>query len=313
MKKHKIVCFGGGTGLSELLKGLKLNPWLDISAVVTMFDSGGSSRVLRDRFGVLPSGDINRCVLALTPQKHEPTLREIFDQRLKDNHTPLNVWSIGAEHIYGDYQTVIDQMCSMFFALGRVFPVSIEKSNICTEFIDGTIVRSETEIDLHIRNSKEDVARLFLDPSVSAHAPAIQAIREAEIICIGPGSFYTSVLPNFLPIGISEAIGRSSAPIIFIENLMIEGLGMALYQDVDYVVKLESHIERSVSKAVINNHIPTNLLESYAKDENKRPLLPTDSSNIFVPKALWLDGTLARHHSARLAYVVSSLVEELLK
>ena len=307
MKKTKIVCFGGGTGLSELLKGLKHNPWLDISAIVTMFDSGGSSRVLKDKLGILPPGDIFRCVLALTPQEHERTLRAVFEQRLKDNHSPGNICLVGAESTYDDYQTAIDQMCRMFLVDDRVFPVSVERSNLCAEFTDGSSVQSETEIDRGIRDGK-DVSRLFLKPDVPAHQPALESIRQADLICIGPGSFYTSILPNFLPSGVRYEVSKSTAPVIFIANLLTEGMGMQGYDARRYLRTLEHYIRRDVSAMVLNDTIPANLKPEYANEEHKIPILPPSDwqqawgiESMFFPASLWIDGQYARHDSVRLA------------
>src|SRR3989344_9061853 len=137
-KKIKVVCFGGGTGMPSLLSGLKHNPWLDITAVVNMFDTGGSSGELKDKFGILPPGDILKCLLALSG--NEKSTREILLKRITDTkspgHTGGNILLLGLEKVYGSLTTAINALGEILSASGKVYPVTLTKSTLCAEFLD---------------------------------------------------------------------------------------------------------------------------------------------------------------------------------
>lgn len=152
--------------------------------------------------------------------------------------------------------------------------------------------------------------RLFLEPNANATPEAIKAIGSADVICIGPGSFYTSVLPNFLPVGIKEAIQNSNAQIIFICNLLSEGRGMGHMGVEQLTSEVENCIGKSIDQVIVNNFVPTQAnLPAYAK-EQKRPLLYNGpKSDKFILAPLWEPGRVARHHSESLAYLVFKLLK----
>ena len=309
-EKIKIVCFGGGTGLPTLLTGLKNIPWFDITAVVTAFDSGGSSGQLRDTFGILPPSDILRCVLALAPDHQQKFLRKIFLRRIAQNHTGGNALVLGLGKLF-EMQQAIDIVCDLFSVHGKVFPVTLQESNLCGVFDDCRVAFKETDIDQGIREGY-DIRLLYLYQPVQAHPSVLEAIQEADIICIGPGSFYTSVLPNFLPHGIRECMHTSDAPIIFILNLMTEGLGMQSYTARRFVKILEAYIDRPITVCIANTITPSNLV-GYAV-ERKYPIDYSDmaDSSRLVEAPLWFDGTLARHSSEHLGSLVYAIAYQLL-
>lgn len=313
-KNKKIVCFGGGTGLPALLSGLKNNPWLSITAVVNMFDTGGSSGELKDRFGILPPGDVLKCLLSLS--NREDSARELLLKRINNQkyngHTGGNILLLGLEKVFGDYISAIDALGQLLFVKGKVYPVTLKQSNLCAEYSDKSIFKGETNIDFGIHEGKF-VKKLFLEPNVPASNEAINAIKEADAICIGPGSFYTSVLPNFLPEGITEEISLSKAKVIFIANLLTEGKGMQGMSLEDIVKTVENYIKRKVDHVVANEHLPidNDVLDRY-KSENKYPIIPSGSKKeIFVFSDLWDDKNIARHNSTKLSYVVSGLLSNL--
>lgn len=308
----KVVCFGGGTGLPALLSGLKSNPWLDITAVVNMFDTGGSSGELKDRFGVLPPGDILKCLLALS--ENERHARELLQKRIRNQkfsgHTGGNILLLGLEKVFGDYTTAVDALGQILSVRGRVVPVTLEQSTLVAEYNDGSVYKGETSVDMGVHEGKV-ISGLSLEPAVSASGRAIGAILEADALCIGPGSFYTSVLPNFLPEGILQAICASKGKIIFIANLLTEGKGMQGMQLEDIVGIAESYIGRRVDCVIANKHTPTDdtLLDRYAS-ESKYPISPKEfgTDKRFLFSNLWLDKNIARHDSQRLAYLVSIVI-----
>lgn len=315
-KKIKLVCFGGGTGLSGLLSGLKRNEELDIFTVVTMFDSGGNSGELRDKKGILPPGDIIRCILAQAPDEDQPTIRKNFTTRLAGNYTGGNIFLLGAEKAYdGDYQKAIDETCKNFSVKGKVYPVALKSSDLCAVFTDCGIAQKETNIDAGVREGRE-VGYIYLYPAVPAHEPVLSAIRQADVICIGPGSFYTSILPNFLPAGVKQEFRASRAPVIFVSNLMTEGLGMKGYTHSKLTEILEDHIGRPVDRVIVNTNVPDmkRKRKSEYRKEGKSPFayksVRKDPKYVF--SRLWLDGDIARHDSGRLSHKVSEVIDQLL-
>ena len=310
--RKNLVCFGGGTGLPSLLSGLKENPWFDVSAIVSMFDSGGSSGVLRDRFGILQPGDILKCLLALSvdPQHARKILLRRIKHAVHDGHTGGNILLMGLEQVYGNYEDAVNSLGQLLSITGRVIPVSLDKSALCAEGEDGSVAFGETEVDAKMRSGVL-LNRIFLEPSASATQTALSAISKADAICIGPGSFYTSILPNFLPSGIALAIASSKAPIVFIANLLTEGRGMENMALSDLIAILEKRIGRRVDIVVANSAKPTEkILAAYA-EEGKAPLkIDIDDGHVILSE-LWTDPNIARHDSVRLAGVVAAAIDRL--
>ncbi len=313
--KIKIVCFGGCTGLPTLLSGLKANPFFEISAIVTMFDTGGSSGELKDKFGILPPGDILKCLLALS--KNEQATREIFLKRITDTnspgHTGGNILLLGLEKVYGGLTTAINALGEILSASGKVYPVTLAQSTLCAEFLDKSIVKGETLIDMGVFEGKI-INKLFLNPNIKANPKALSAIKRADILIMGPGSFYTSLLPNFLPQGIKEAVKKSKAKTIYVCNLLTEGYGMKSYRTDTFIKTVEFYTGRKVDRVIANSHIPQNRLSEYAQ-ERKYPVKISgkSSKNKIVAANLWTDPNLARHDQKKLSYLVDRVVFELLK
>src|SRR5512136_1919132 len=173
LTRLRVGCFGGGTGLPSLLGGLKQNPWLLVNAVVTMFDSGGSSGQLRDELGVLPPGDILKCALALA--RNEAEARRVLLSRLPTleharlaGHTGGNLLLSMMERYSGDFLAAIDGLRALLGCRGRVWPASVEHSSVCAEYADGTRTRGEVEVDALQRDGRE-ICRLWLDPPPRLH------------------------------------------------------------------------------------------------------------------------------------------------
>jgi uncharacterized cofD-like protein len=277
-----------------------------------MFDTGGSSGELRDRFGILPPGDILKCVLALS--KHESYARQMLLRRIVSKefpgHTGGNVLLLGLQNVYGSHAEAVKALGQLLSIRGRVIPVTNEDSCLCASYCDGSIHKGETCVDVGIHEGKI-IGNLFLQPSVSANEDAILAIEEADLICIGPGSFYTSVLPNFLPSGIKKAMQNSKAKTLFIANLLTEGKGMRGINLEDCIKIVEFYTGRHIDFIIANSKWPSlegSLYERYAL-ENKYPIQPSASSmnTRIVFADLWQDDTYARHDSSRLAHLVGAL------
>src|ERR671920_1910322 len=185
MRRLNVGCFGGGTGLPSLLGGLKSNPWLRLNAVVTMFDSGGSSGQLRDQLGVLPPGDVLKCALALA--RNEGEARRVLLARLPTleqhdrlaGHTGGNLLLSMMEQYSGDFLAAVDGLRGLLGCRGRVWPVSIEQASVCAEYRDGTRTRGEVEVDAG-HNAGHGVTRLWLEPDVRIFPPAADAIARFD-------------------------------------------------------------------------------------------------------------------------------------
>ena len=207
LRELNIGCFGGGTGLPSLLGGLKNNPWLHLNAVVTMFDSGGSSGQLRDELGVLPPGDVLKCALALA--RNEGEARRVLLSRLPTlehharlgGHTGGNLLLSMMEQYSGDFLAAVDGLRGLLGCKGKVWPVSVQPASVCAEYGDGTITRGEVEVDAGQTRGNQ-VRRLWLEPEVAIHPTVAEAIREFDAVIIGPGSFFTSILPPLLVRGV---------------------------------------------------------------------------------------------------------------
>jgi len=308
LRTFTIGCFGGGTGLPSLLGGLKSNPWLMLNAVVTMFDSGGSSGVLRDQLGVLPPGDVLRCALALASNEREA--RRVLLARLPTlehdrlgGHTGGNLLLSMMQQYSGDFLAAVDGLRGLLGCAGRVWPISVEQSSVCASYADGTITRGEVEVDA--AQSLGEITKIWLEPEVRILAAAADAIARFEAAIIGPGSFYTSLMPNFLVKGAPEAVRHVRGPIVLVTNLLTEGRGMKGFTAASAVRLLGDTIGRPVDVAIVNTARPSQTaLDRYA-EENKRPLeigdMPPDCE--VVEGAFWCN-EIARHDRRRLAQAV---------
>ena len=313
LRKLTVGCFGGGTGLPSLLGGLKNNPWLDVNAVVTMFDSGGSSGQLRDELGVLPPGDILKCALALSRNAREA--RRVLLARLPTleharlgGHTGGNLLLSMMQRYSGDFLDAIDGLRALLGCRGRVWPVSVQQASVCAEYGDGSVTRGEVEVDAG-QTSGQLVRRIWLEPTVSIHPAVAKAITEFDAVIIGPGSFYTSLMPIFLVKGVSEALASMKGPVILVANLLTEGRGMAGFTAADAVAKIEDAIQRNVDVVITNRKWPSPQVLGRYSLEHKEPLesgkLPDHCE--LISGEFWASD-IARHDRLRLAYALWSVL-----
>jgi len=309
LRTFNIGCFGGGTGLPSLLGGLKTNPWLVVNAVVTMFDSGGSSGVLRDELGVLPPGDVLKCALALA--RNEREARRVLLARLPalehtrlGGHTGGNLLLSMMQQYSGDFLAAVDGLRALLGCAGRVWPVSIEQASLCAEYQDGRRTRGEVEVDAgHLLGP--GVTRLWLEPGARILPQAAQAIARFDAAVIGPGSFYTSLMPIFLVTGAPDAVRDVRGPIVLVTNLLTEGAGMTGFTAGDAVRALGDTIGRPIDVVIVNTARPSPAtLERYAQ-EHKAPLELGDVPDgcEVVSGEFWCDD-IARHDRRRLAHAV---------
>ena len=250
---QKVVCLGGGTGVSVVLSGLKKYP-LDLTAIVTMFDSGGSSGKLRKELGILPLGDVRQCLLVLS---NEDNLTKLFHYRFGKGtlkgHNFGNLLIAAAIGATGGLNKAIEKISEILNIKGKVVPVNLENADIVAVLKNNKKIKEEEKIINCSYLSKVGVKKLFLTPEVKANLQAISAIEKADLIIIAPGKFYTSILPIFLVKGISEAVRKSQAKKVFICNLMTQVGNTDGFSVEDFLTILEKYLGKDVIDYVIFN------------------------------------------------------------
>jgi len=311
----KVGCFGGGTGLPSLLGGLKQNPWADLHAVVTMFDSGGSSGQLRDELGVLPPGDVLRCALALARNEREARAillarLPMFEHGRLAGHTGGNLLLSMMEQYTGDFLVAVDGLRALLGCRGHVWPVTVERASLCAEYADGSTTRGEVEVDAGQAGGLA-IRRVWIDPPVSVHPRVADVIRSLDAVIIGPGSFYTSLLPILLVNGVRDALAAVRGPVICVANLLTEGRGMSGFTAGDAVTRLSETIGRPIDVLVFNVGAPSDeVLARYAR-EHKAPLaLGHVPSSCQVVEGTFWRRPIARHDRRRLRAAIWAVLSD---
>jgi uncharacterized cofD-like protein len=314
LRTVNVGCFGGGTGLPSLLGGLKNNPWLSVHAVVTMFDSGGSSGQLRDELGVLPPGDVLRCALALA--RNEKEARKLLLSRLPmlehkrlGGHTGGNLLLSMMERYSGDFLAAVDGLRTLLGCEGRVWPVSVEQASLCAEYSDGSTTRGEVEVDSGQFEGRR-IVRVWLEPAVTIYPATARAIADLDVAVIGPGSFYTSLMPIFQVRGAREAMAAVRGPVILVTNLLTEGRGMAGFTAGEAVRQIREAIGRPIDVVIANTAPPPSedaRLRYAAEHKTPLPLGDIPRECEVVTGDFW-SGDIARHDRRRLAYAVWSVI-----
>ena len=313
LRELTVGCLGGGTGLPSLLGGLKNNPWLHINAVVTMFDSGGSSGQLRDELGVLPPGDVLKCALALA--RNEGEARRLLLSRLPSfengrlgGHTGGNLLLSMMEQYSGDFFAAIDGLRTLLNCNGRVFPVSVEHATLCAEYEDGTRASTEVGVDRELANGR-CVDKIWLDPVPNIHSAVSDAIQLFDATVIGPGSFYTSLMPILLVRGIAEELRVASGPLVLVTNILTEGRGMKGFTAGEAVCRVGEAIGRPVDVVIANDTAPSNeALARYAVEEKELLAIGEIPEGCQLVTGNFWQGQIARHERRRLAYAVWSVL-----
>jgi uncharacterized cofD-like protein len=315
LRELRIGCFGGGTGLPSLLGGLKRNPWLSANAVVTMFDSGGSSGQLRDELGVLPPGDILRCALALA--RNEGEARRVLLSRLPTleharlgGHTGGNLLLSMMQQYSGDFLAAVGGLRTLLGCHGHVWPVSVEQAILCAEFADGTVHRGEVEVDRgHARG--HEVRKVWLEPSPHILPAVRDAIANFDAVTIGPGSFFTSLMPTLLVNGVKESLAGVNGPIILVANLLTEGRGMQSFTAADAVAWVSRTIGRPVDVVLFNIARPgADILARYEREEKQPLAIGAIPQGTDVVEGEFWRTDIARHDRRRLSYAVWSVLSQ---
>ena len=273
-----MAAIGGGTGLSMLLQGMKhfvarrrqeseRHPISDLAAIVTVTDDGGSSGRLRREYRVLPPGDIRNCMVALS--QDEALLGRLFQYRFHSGrglrgHSFGNLFLTALSHVTGDFAEAVRVSGEVLAIRGRIFPTTLENVSLEAVMTDGKVVLGETRI----AKSGKKIRRLRLHPRYVRPLPEVlEAIRQANLILIGPGSLYTSILPNLLVSGVAEAIERSSATRVYIANLMTQPGETQDFSLADHVRVIYAHTGRKIIDWVVasNQQISLEVARRYSR------------------------------------------------
>jgi uncharacterized cofD-like protein len=316
-----LVAIGGGTGLSALLRGLKAHVGTDLlrqlSGVVTVTDDGGSSGRLRREFGVLPPGDIRNCIAALADD--EDLLTRLFQYRFPNGggllgHSFGNLFLTALTGITGDFHQAILTAESVLSVRGKIFPATLTDVRLRGRGVSGRIYEGESAVGL----SGEELTVVELDPpSPPAFPPALGALDRADLILLGPGSLYTSILPNLLIPGIRHAVARAKARVVLLLNLMTQPGETDGMMGLDHVRVLARHVGSGVLDAVLVNSapIPVPLLTHYAATGSEpvavdRGALEQLGLEVIEAEVLATDDDLIRHDPEKLAAAVLGLVRD---
>lgn len=312
----KIVTVGGGTGSYTVLRGL-VGHQLDITAVVSMFDSGGSSGKLRDEFGVLPPGDIRRCLVALSEGPRAQILRDLFNYRFENKdslkgHSFGNLFLVALKDIYGGDIEGIRKASELLDLKGTVLPVSLDRSDVHAVLEDGTEIAGETNIDVPQFDGNLKIKEVSLKPSAKLYEETDAAIRAADVVIIGPGDLYTSIVPNLLVEGMAGALRESKGKKVAVCNLMTKWGETHGYVASDFVKELlrYSGLERFDYALCNTAEMDPDLVGAYEK-EKKYPLHCDEGlkqyADTVVTGDFFSEADIARHDSEKLAKAISAL------
>ncbi|GGI16203.1 gluconeogenesis factor YvcK family protein [Gottfriedia solisilvae] len=313
-EQSKIVIIGGGTGLSVLVRGLKKHP-VDITAIVTVADDGGSSGRLRDELKIPPPGDVRNVLAALSDV--EPMLEELFQHRFTttgdlSGHSLGNLMLSAMTDITGDFYRAIIEMRKVLNVRGKVIPAANQSVVLKAELEDGTIVSGESKIPY----SGKKIEKVFLSPSnVEPINEAIVEIEKADLIVIGPGSLYTSILPNLLVTDIGKAVISAKAKKVYVCNVMTQAGETLHYSASDHVKALNQHMDSSFIDTIIVNEgkIPTNILKRYNEELSQQVLFDLDQLNelnleVVTKPIIKYDNNVIRHDTVKLAEILCDLI-----
>lgn len=328
---RRVVTIGGGTGPFAVLSSLKRYPCA-ITAIVTMSDSGGSSRRLMDEFGQLPFGDLRQALVALS--RNGALWRDVFTFRFQPGHgkgpqgTPGSHQSMdddpGASHAQrvaeragvtghslgnliisaldeingGNLLWAIEDAQELLGTAGNVLPVTLDHATLCAEFADGSVICGETDIDTRGEKHLAElppIKRIFLEEPAAACDKAVRAIRRADMIVLGPGDLYTSILPNLLVDGVVDAIHASEAQVVYVCNLMTKHGETDGYKASDFVKAVHRYLGDRVDRVILHDgSFPPDIIGAYAAERQHPVVADVEEVRRLVPEAI-VEPVLAVH------------------
>ncbi|CAG7589858.1 Gluconeogenesis factor [Peptoniphilus tyrrelliae] len=283
--EKKIVVLGGGTGISTILRGLKYYS-KNISAVVSMSDDGGGSGILREELNILPPGDVRRCLIALS--NADETLKELLSYRFNSgtlkNQNVGNILIAALTDIFGSFDKALIEMSSVFNVTGKIIPVTLDETHLVAEFASKDKVVGESYIPKMCYRLNTRIEKMSMIPHYPrANEDAIKAILDADIVIIGPGSLYTSIIPNFLVAGINETLRETKARVIYIANAMTQRGETKNYSLRDHFDAILKHSEYEFIDEVIANSLraSNDVYDYYYNKEESEPIFIGEEDRIY--------------------------------
>jgi len=320
----KVVVIGGGTGTFTVLSGLKNFP-VDLTAIVTVADSGGSTGRLRDQFGILPPGDFRMALVALSPDDDDQqVLRQLFLYRFSQGEEGLkghnfgNLFLTALTDILGSEEKALAYASKILRIKGRVLPVTTESVSLVAQYENGEILKGETYIDepAEIHDCSQKIKELWLEPEAVCSPSVTDALLEADLIILGPGDLYTSILANVVVKGVSTALQKTEAKLAYVVNLMTRYGQTTDFTAKDHVEELEKYIGRDPDLVLVDNtKYPQEVLDLYKEEKGQPVIDDLDDSRFMVlrehfasdlvsekPKGDNLKRSLIRHDPDKLAW-----------
>jgi len=324
MQKKKVVVVGGGTGTYQVLTGLKKYP-LELSAVISMCDSGGSTGRLRKELGILPPGDVRRAILALSDLPFaQKTLEEVFNFRFENGktlagHSLGNILIAALVQITGSMDRAIKEAARILNASGHIYPVTLDKTNLVAILDDGTRIFGETNIDMRKIKTKIPIRNVYISPKAGIFYDAAQAIKGADLVVFGPGDLYTSLIPTLLTSGMKEALLKTDAKIVYVVNLMTKRGETDGFAASNFVEEFGKYLEEAADKlnyVIVNKKINSSK-EKIASWYRRYGCTPVKDDLTKLKKKLdyklitgeFVDNTtLLRHNPEKLAKAIIKLL-----
>lgn len=314
----KIAVIGGGTGVFNVLTALKPH-FKNLTAIVTMADDGGSTGILREEFGILPPGDIRRALLALSKSENQ-ALKDLFSYRFQEGvgltgHSFGNLIITALERLTDDFETAIEEAGKILMAEGKVVPVTRQHSQLLAKLENGQVIEGETNIDIPKHDGRLKIKKVWLKPAAKINPRARRAILEADLIIIGPGDLYTSLIPNLLVRGMEESLKKTDAKIVYFVNLMTKFGETNNFAASDFIKTIEEYLgKETVDYFIINNKRPSSRrLRGYVKE--KADFVEPEVKNISFKKNqmpigadLLRPGGLIRHDPQKLVKIIKMII-----
>jgi uncharacterized cofD-like protein len=318
--EKNIVAIGGGTGLSVLLRGLK-EKTQNITAIVTVADDGGGSGRLREDLGMLPPGDIRSCLIALA--NTEPTMEKLLQYRFKEGSLKGqsfgNLFLAAMNEIHGSFEKAVEETSNVLKITGKVLPVTLDDITLIAELEDGSIIEGESKIPSLSIEKKSKIKTIKTKPEISYPLKnAIDAIINADIIVLGPGSLYTSIIPNLLVKDMVNIINSSKAKVVYVCNIMTQPGETDDMGIKDHVEAILNHtVDGFIDYCIVNNkEIPDNILSKYIHDKAK-PIYPQDLDIAYLKDKgiklisddfINIKEELIRHNARKLSETITNLI-----
>lgn len=311
-----IVVIGGGTGVFTVLSGLKKFDDLDLKAVVSMADDGGSTGILREEFGILPPGDIRRALVALSHS--DKLLAGLFNYRFPlgrlAGHNFGNLLITALEKTTGSFEKAVFEAGKILAIKGEVIPVTLQNCRLFACLEDGRIIEGETNIDIPKHNGSLKIEKIYLSPQAKINPKAESAILNADLIVIGPGDLYTSIIPNLLVSGIKEALIKTKAKKVFVTNLMTKFGETNNFMASNFLGAVENYLKENFFDFIfVNTKKPEEIILRCYRAQNAF-FIEFDKENFknrkekIIAKNFLRKGDLVRHDSAALAKTLLAII-----